>query len=53
MADRCPNKSHRHWKNLVNHVGEFEAYRAFIAHGEEIHDDCRVIHDLKDLIKIL
>ena len=25
----------------------------YVAHGEEIHDDCRVIHDLKDLIKIL
>ena len=25
----------------------------YVAHGEEIYDDCRVIHDLKDLIKIL
>jgi hypothetical protein len=32
----CPNKSTKEWKNLENHVGEFEAYRAYIAHGETI-----------------
>jgi len=32
----CPNKSVPEWKNMINHVGEFEAYRAYIAHGETI-----------------
>ena len=36
MADRCPNTNNQKWKNLVNHVGEFEAYRAYIAHDQTI-----------------
>jgi len=36
MAGKCPNKNTTEWKNMVNHVGEFEAYRAFIAHDENL-----------------
>jgi len=32
----CPNKNVPQWKNMENHVGEFESYRAYIAHGETI-----------------
>lgn len=33
---KCPNKSIPEWKNIVKHVGEFEAYRAYLAHDEQI-----------------
>jgi len=33
---QCPNKSIPEWKNMVRHVGEFEAYRAYLAHSETI-----------------
>jgi len=35
-GEKCPNKNTKEWKNMVHHVGEFEANRAFIAHNESI-----------------
>lgn len=32
----CPNKNTKEWKELVNKIGVFEAYREFIANGEII-----------------
>ena len=32
----CPMKSHPDWRMLVNQVGEEEAYRAYMAHGNTI-----------------
>lgn len=33
---KCPNKASVEWKELVTKIGEFEAYREYIANGEEI-----------------
>ena len=35
----CPNKNHPDWIKLVNEVGEFEAYRQFIANGDKINSE--------------
>jgi hypothetical protein len=35
-GEKCPNKNTKEWKNMVHHVGEFEANRAFIAHNETL-----------------
>ncbi len=32
----CPNKSHPEWKVMVQHLGERDAYRAYIANGEQL-----------------
>lgn len=36
MAKKCPNTNDKQWKSMVAHVGEFEAYRAYIAHDHTI-----------------
>jgi hypothetical protein len=36
MAVLCPNKSIKEWKTMIAHVGEREAYRAYIAHNYTI-----------------
>ena len=36
MADICPNINVPEWKRMVHHVGEREAYRAYMAHGYTI-----------------
>ena len=36
MANTCPNINTLEWKNMLNHVGEREAYRAYIAHDHTI-----------------
>jgi len=33
---KCPNKSHPDWRRLVDEVGEIEAYKYYIANGDEI-----------------
>jgi len=33
---KCPNKSHADWKLLVNNIGELNAYKVWMANGEEI-----------------
>ncbi len=32
----CPNKNHEEWKHMIQLLGEQEAYRAFIANGEQL-----------------
>lgn len=34
----CPNKNSPEWKALVEGLGELEAYKAFLANGEEVPD---------------
>jgi hypothetical protein len=36
MADICPNINVPEWKRMIHHVGEREAYRAYMAHGYTI-----------------
>ena len=35
-ASHCPNKNVPEWKRMVKHVGEREAYRAYMANGHTI-----------------
>lgn len=48
MTTRCPLVSLPEWKLLVNSIGEDEAYRVFIANGEEIP----TIEEVNELIRI-
>lgn len=36
MVNKCPNKSHKDWKDIVNKYGEDIAYALYIKNGEEI-----------------
>lgn len=47
MTTRCPLVSLPEWKLLVNSIGEDEAYRVFIANGEEVP----TIEEVNELIR--
>jgi hypothetical protein len=44
---KCPNKNSQEWRYLVENVGEVNAYKIFIANGDELPD----IGSAQDIVK--
>ena len=46
----CPNKNLPEWNNLVNEIGEFEAYRVFIENGNTVPSDPGYIKERRSTV---